>query len=495
MCHYCFSLCVVFWPQRKAPFAKMKRASCHALLSTVSPLAARRFLSGGAASPAPPNKQPVPPPQNNMNDDDDEAGPIISSRGAVEASYEQWASATGSCSLSDLTRGVKQAYSALGAVLDASIKVPKPELEKHMEQFLRKGGALAGSTAAVSSSAAASPSMEASPTSGLDAGASRTINIGSLSSGPTLDSLPLGSSFKYHLAVALKTESQGAFNPFQFAHPNDYVVDAKLQSFETFQSTKVTTVEKMTLHPDGSVVERKKKIQPPTAGFEQTPTPTPDPEGSSGAAPSDKPSQSTEQQVPVEVPIADATPPPPIVETSSSSKHASSNVSPSAQDAAGGDIVDQRVTISTTVPPTFIPRSAKAYVLITLSVVAPPRRFHAPFDWFYQRIRGHENDNERVALANVFAASTAFGMMKVFDHIVRLATGHPAEFVATRTANSMMRLPSDMTNKMMIKRKYVGLYLSKDGEWTISEVTNSAEEYDFEVPGGSGGSNAAPPAS
>jgi hypothetical protein len=30
--------------------------------------------------------------------------------------------------------------------------------------------------------------------------------------------------------------------------------------------------------------------------------------------------------------------------------------------------------------------------------------------------------------------------MKVFDHVVRLATGHPADFVATRTATSMMRL-------------------------------------------------------
>jgi hypothetical protein len=437
-------------------------------IAASAPLAARRFTS----APVPPSTQKpaVPPPAN--DDADDESGPMISTRGAVEASYEQWASATGSCTLSDLTRGVKQAYTALGVVLDASIRVPKPELEKQLEQFLRKDGALAGSTAATSSTAAASPSMDASPTSALDAGASRTANTISTAGGPTLDSLPLGSSFKFHLAMALKAGSQGAFNPFQFAHANDFVVEAKLQSFETFQPTKVA-IEQFTSTTDGGAAAgKKKKTQSPAVA-----EPTADPEGSSpsagGGGADAKPLHEHDTSTSVAPNHSDSIPSP-IVEISKKAPGAPAVVP---------DIVDLRVTISTTVPPTFIPRSAKAYVLMTLFVVAPPRRFHAPFEWFYQRIRGHESDNERVALANVFAASTAFGLMKVFDHIVRLATGHPAEFVATRTATSMMRLPADMTNKMLVKRKYIGMYLSKDGEWTISELTNSGEEYDYEVPG------------
>lgn len=372
----------------------------------------------------------------------DSNGPIVATRDAVEASYEQWAAATGACPLADLTRGVKQAYGAFGVAVDASVRVPKQELEKYLEGVLGARQSLAGSTAVAAGGdddGLANARREKTPTTP----STRRMNpssTGSLdASAFSFDALPLGENLKYHVALSLKAGSAGTFNPYSFAHPADYVLDAKLQSFETFHATTV-------------VVKKAKPTE-------------------------EQPRANSEGDA-IKTTSSD------VITTAHPEISASPGVDDFSSPAPLADVVDQRVTISTTVPPTKIPRSAKAYVLMTLFVVAPPRRFHAAYEWFYQRIRAHENENERVALANVFAASTAIGFMKFFDHLVRMVTGHPAEFVATRTATSMMRLPSDMSRTMMVKRKYVGMYLSKDGEWTLSEVTNSGEIYDYEVPGG-----------
>ncbi|CUG86565.1 Hypothetical protein, putative [Bodo saltans] len=123
----------------------------------------------------------------------------------------------------------------------------------------------------------------------------------------------------------------------------------------------------------------------------------------------------------------------------------------------------------------FIPSTAKASVTVQVLVVTPPRRFNAGFDWFYDRITECETENERIAIANVMAllcpSQFATRVLDSFDRF---------EFAAPLVP-SAMGVPPATKDKILVKKKIMRLYLSKDNEWTIADVVNLEDKYDFEV--------------
>lgn len=388
----------------------------------------------------------------------------ISPRAAVESHYSEWAKTHSCCPVDDLLSGARQAYLSLAAVIDASISLPKTQLEERLDVVLKQQRSLEGSTVTSGANDTAAP--ENAPTSEF----STTASSPEGTSLP-LDRLPIGDVLKRHIAVAIRAGSVGKFNPYLFAHPHDYIVSAKLQSFQAFEGNTVQTIMEVESDtsepkPDGTFEMHKESVV--INRLDVSEAPYADSSNSSSAAAS---SASTVDRV-VHGPAA------PDVGTKLD-----------AVDKDDEDICDRRVSISATVPATTIPRSARAYAVVSLYVVTPGRRYYAPFDWFYDRIEGHESDNERRALATIFSMSSAIGVLNIFDKIVRLATGSPAAFQVSRTLHSLLRLPANIGQCPPCKRKYLGLYLSKGGEWTVAELSNSLDIFDHKVPGSEGDSD------
>lgn len=50
-----------------------------------------------------------------------------------------------------------------------------------------------------------------------------------------------------------------------------------------------------------------------------------------------------------------------------------------------------------------VPSSALAVAVVCADVIVPPSRYTPHFDWFYDRIEGHESEYERIAAAHTFA--------------------------------------------------------------------------------------------
>mmetsp|Transcript_13587 Transcript_13587/g.15567 ORF Transcript_13587/g.15567 Transcript_13587/m.15567 type:complete len:421 (+) Transcript_13587:39-1301(+) len=379
----------------------------------------------------------------------------VLSRAAVESAYMEWAEPRGVCSVDELVRGAQQAYTSVGVAVDSLVAVPMKDLEAQIEALLVRSGSVAPSSVAESATDSAMPAN--SPTAALDGSVARDAS--SKSKG-FLDHIPLGEEIRKQIVVAVNSGNKGTFNPYLIAHPNDCVISAKIQSFQYFEQHKAKLVMEVEhveheVTKDGDVIDviRTKSV-----------------------------TSTVEEKMPYRP--ADVSAAAQVSSTTTTSSGTTAAVTPPQDDTAVvSDVCDRRVSISAKHPATTIPRSAQAYVVVSLLVVTPPRRFYSAFDWFYDRIEGHDSENERHTFATIFSASTAVGVLKVFDHIVKLVTGSPAAFQISKSLHNLLRLPKELHECPPAKRKFLGMYLSRQGEWTVAEMSNSSDVFDFVVPG------------
>ena len=117
-------------------------------------------------------------------------------------------------------------------------------------------------------------------------------------------------------------------------------------------------------------------------------------------------------------------------------------------------------------------------VVVAMYVVVPPQRFFSAYDFFYSRMTGTETENERVAVARLFAASGVGWFAKFFDGLIRAVSGANAEFMYTKTLGSMLGLPENIDQCPPCKKKLLTFQLSADRKrWLLSTIENAEEAH------------------
>ncbi len=127
-------------------------------------------------------------------------------------------------------------------------------------------------------------------------------------------------------------------------------------------------------------------------------------------------------------------------------------------------------------------------VTALMYVVVPPQRFHSSYDFFHQRMSGTECENERVAVARLFAASGVGWFARLFDGVVRAMSGTNAEFLYTKSLGSMLGIPETIDQCPPCIKKNLTFLLSSDRKkWLLASIENleDAQGKPFPDPSGS----------
>lgn len=370
----------------------------------------------------------------------------------VGDAYEAWAYEHQACNLTDLARGAIQAYMSVGAVLQAREKVTRLYSNLNLDAFKKNfdvvvraprvvppngGSTPAGDAVANDESTNFGASVEQAADSSADtnnskpaAAASNPPASSSLTGGDAkqqpatvealFNSVPMSKSFRQGLLSLMFLSSKGTFNSYQIAHPNDYITRCSLMVFNAY-----------TPEPSPNAAPTNSKENASAAA-----APGNNAEGGTRAPPK-APHEQPEERI---------------------------------------------VNIGWIQPPAKIPITAQAYVLFALDVITPPRRYHRNYDWYYERIVGYENDNERVAIATWIASNSAVFVAKLLDGMSRLYSGIQVQFHVSPTLTTMLRLPADLSKCPPVRRKFLGMYLSQEGEWILCEMASGKDVFTQELP-------------
>lgn len=114
------------------------------------------------------------------------------------------------------------------------------------------------------------------------------------------------------------------------------------------------------------------------------------------------------------------------------------------------------------------------YAIVQHSVVVPPQRYYSSYEWFFRRIRGHENLNERVLGAKHFCNVADSSLLGFVDFIARMITGKPMEVRLLPKLRRSLSLPDDAAGSVPVIHKVVTLLLDAKGKWYLHSI-NSEE--------------------
>lgn len=308
--------------------------------------------------------------------------------------------------------------------------------------------------------------------------------------------LPVTHKFAESFFTAWSLQKDKKLNIFQCAAPNDYVINSKLAVFVRFDNPQVFYSDMMDT-PGCSIeinfmsdylvkrhAEKVKESGHAAANARNDDTGIEGPsitlkaranEGTeAGTTLLNGAATATTATSPIsEAANAAAAAAMSVKATAPSGDATESDSATATETAAAPPLVEDVLTIAvnkTAMP--NIPSDALACVLLTLDVVVPPERFAPNYEWFYNRIVGHDSEFERIAAARVFAINAPKSVATLFDFVTRMFTGKPVEFMFSKTIGSMIGLPENVSECPPATRKLLCLYLDPTKKWVLSDIMN-----------------------
>lgn len=106
------------------------------------------------------------------------------------------------------------------------------------------------------------------------------------------------------------------------------------------------------------------------------------------------------------------------------------------------------------------------------AVVTPPQRYLPMYSWFYDRLTGYSNSNERTVVAKFIAQASNFTLFRGFDFLVRIFTGKPAKLPIAPFLQNVRTLTKEVChNSVPIVYKDMRFCRNNDREeWLLDSI-------------------------
>ncbi|RNF22558.1 uncharacterized protein Tco025E_03045 [Trypanosoma conorhini] len=361
------------------------------------------------------------------------------SENKILRAFDRWAEKNGGCSANEFLQGVRQSYYGLGVLCETLAEAAKPQLP--LGKVVPLAGALAQLKGlltkqyAISSKDLADEVTNVAEKSGKEGQRTPKVVAEALTQIIPI-SLELGERMYYMWNKQRVFDS----NVLRIAAPNDYILSTNMVFFhECHKLKEVHFVDDAQL----TVI-----VTPPSATAQEGASRGPN--VASGGPARSNPEEGT-------APAAKST-----------TREAKDAATGSTKD--GNQLKGQTIITFKGRPLPRIPATAVACVVASIDVVTPPQRYDHNFDWYYQRIRGHENEYQRIAVARFFAMANAQAVLAPLDFLVRMCTGRHLELACPPGISDMIGIPKNIAECPPAMRKLLCYYMDADGRWVLSDL-------------------------
>lgn len=351
--------------------------------------------------------------------------------------FDRWAKRTGGCSANEFIQGVHQSYYGLGVLCDTLAEAAKPQLP--LGKSVSLAGALDQLKRLLKKQYAVSPTALAEEVKILGEkttkGRHRTAKVVAEA---LTQVLPISLEFGENMYNMWNKQRVFDSNVLRIAAPNDYILSTSMVFFHECHNLKE--------------VHFAKDI--PLAVIAIPPSPS----AARKAAKGVETSSNAQAESSAERKLATETQP-------------SKEKKPAANKTEGTDAVRGETIITFKGRPLpKIPASAVACVVASMDVVTPPQRYDPNFDWYYQRITGHESEYQRIAVARFFAMSNAQVILSPLDFLIRMFTGRNLELTCPPGISDLIGIPKNIAECPPAMRKLLCFYMDADGRWVLSDL-------------------------
>lgn len=106
------------------------------------------------------------------------------------------------------------------------------------------------------------------------------------------------------------------------------------------------------------------------------------------------------------------------------------------------------------------------------AVVTPPQRYLPMYSWFYDRLTGYSNSNERTVVAKFIAQTSNFNLFRGFDFLVRLFTSKPGKLPIAPFLQNISGLTNEVCNNG-VPIVYKDMRFSRNNdcdEWLLDSI-------------------------
>ncbi|EKF37604.1 hypothetical protein MOQ_002200 [Trypanosoma cruzi marinkellei] len=361
------------------------------------------------------------------------------SENKILRAFDRWAERSGGCSANEFLQGVHQSYYGLGVLCETLAEAAKPQLP--LGKIVPFAGALAQLKGLLTKQYAISPKGLADEVKAVAAKSGKEgLRTSKVVAEALAQIIPISLELAENMYNMWNKQRIFDSNVLRIAATNDYILSTKMVFFHECHNMKEVhfcddiQLSVIVVPPPANAGEGRRR------GLNVT---------------SDRRAESTTDHA-----------------IASEAKLKMGEVGDSTTDKTEGkkEVKGQTIITFRGRPLPAIPASAVACAVASIDVVTPPQRYDPSFDWYYQRITGHESEYQRIAVARFFAMSNAQTILAPLDFLVRMCTGRHLELACPPGISDMIGIPKNIAECPPAMRKLLCYYLDADGRWVLSDL-------------------------